>query len=594
MVNTNQKIVVYQVLPRLFGNTQTQWIPWGTKEQNGIGKFSDFNDIALSAIMDLGVTHIWLTGILHHALIGDYKAFGISDDDPDVVKGRAGSPYAIKDYYSVNPDLANDPERRNEEFKELIDRIHQHGLKVIIDIVPNHVARKYESKRKPDGVPDLGIDDITLLEYHRNNNFYYITDQQFEVPEFPEDYRPLGGEDHPLADGYFQEFPAKWTGNGSRAAKPSFTDWYETVKLNYGVRPDGTWDFETIPETLRNTSPENHRSFWENKSIPDTWIKMKDIALFWQAFGVDGFRYDMAEMVPVPFWSYLNAHLKSRNEQFLTIAEIYDPNRYYDFIELGLMDYLYDKVDLYDTLCAIMTGKINCHAVFPSFDKHYPISQHLLHFMENHDELRIASQQLAGDPNHAKPAIVISATIGKGGLMIYNGQEVGEPAEENAGFGSPGRTSIYDYIGIPKHQQWMNHGAFDGALLANRDKELRQFYQELLQFTLACPALEGPFYDLHRHNASLGQGYPGHDVYSFARWKNEDKYLILCNFSKQNRFSFRFYLYLDLAEQWFQEEGHYTLTDYFTQKKYTLVVSSEMTYVDVELEALASLILKLN
>lgn len=594
MTDDNHKIIIYQLLPRLFGNKNTDWTPWGTQEQNGNGKFSDLNDHALTAIRDLGITHLWLTGILHHALISDYKDYDISDDDPDVVKGRAGSPYAIKDYYSVSPDLADDPSRRNEEFRDLIDRIHQHGLKVIIDIVPNHVARKYESKRKPDRVPDLGSDDITLLEYHRNNNFYYIPDQRFEVPDFPQEYRPLGGEDHPLADGHFDEFPAKWTGNGSRETKPSFTDWYETVKLNYGVRPDGTQDFEAIPDTYWNTSPENHLSFWENRSIPDTWIKMKDIAQFWQAFGVDGFRYDMAEMVPVPFWSYLNAHLKSQNERFLTIAEIYDPNRYHDYIELGLMDYLYDKVDLYDTLCDIITGKNNCHAVFPSFDKHYPISQHLLHFMENHDELRLASPQLAGDPNHAKPAMVVSATIGKGALMIYNGQEVGEPAEENAGFGSPGRTSIYDYIGIPKHQQWMNGGAFDGAGLSDSERSLQDFYRDLLRFTRECPALDGPFYDLHRHNADLKSDYPAEAVYAFARWKEEDKYLILCNFNQHHCFSFRFYLYFDLVKTWSLQDGEYTLTDHFTEKEYSLNVMPDEAFINIEINALQSLILKLH
>ena len=66
----------------------------------------------------------------------DYRAFGIERDDPDVVKGRAGSPYAIKDYYDIDPDLAVDVNHRMAEFESLVDRTHQHGMKVIIDFVP--------------------------------------------------------------------------------------------------------------------------------------------------------------------------------------------------------------------------------------------------------------------------------------------------------------------------------------------------------------------------------------------------------------------------------------------------------------------------
>jgi glycosidase len=591
MAGIQKKIIIYQVLPRLFGNTKTSWVPWGTKEQNGIGKFSDITDSAILAIKELGISHIWLTGILHHALIGDYKNFGISDDDPDVVKGRAGSPYAIKDYYSVNPDLANDTAKRNEEFKALVDRIHNHGLKVIIDIVPNHVARKYQSILKPDGITDLGTNDLTTKEYDRNNNFYYIPGKSFFVPEFPDGYRPLGGEPHPLSDGKFDEFPAKWTGNGSRNAQPEHTDWYETVKLNYGVKPDGTWDFEGPGEEFRHLSVKDHVEFWASRSIPNTWQKMKDIALYWMDFGVDGFRYDMAEMVPVPFWSYLNAHLKSINPGFLTIAEIYEPQRYHDYIQLGLMDLLYDKVDLYDTLKDIIVGHKNCHAVFPSFDKHFGISDHLLHFMENHDEHRIASNEFAGDPFLAKPAMVLSATIGKGALMIYNGQEVGEPAQEKPGFGSTGRTSIFDYIGIPTHQKWMNNGAFDGGQLPDHLVDLRNYYQKLFIFSKDSQALNGPYYDLHRFNAESEKGYPGNDIYSFSRWNTNEKLFILCNFNKQSAFSFRFYIYYDLIQKWSLKNEIYVFMDLFTGQNFNLIVQENEAFIDIIIDPLTSLVL---
>src|SRR5690606_12926549 len=208
--SVEHKVVVYQVFTRLFGNQTTTNAPWGTLAQNGVGKFADFTPQALEAIKAMGVSHIWYTGVPHHALINDYTAYGISNDDPDVVKGRAGSPYAVKDYYNVNPDLAMDPAKRLEEFKALVQRTHNAGMKVIIDIVPNHVARNYESATNPEGTKDFGTDDDTAKEYDVNNNFYYIQGERFKVPEWQDGYLPLGGGANPLADSKFEEYPAKW------------------------------------------------------------------------------------------------------------------------------------------------------------------------------------------------------------------------------------------------------------------------------------------------------------------------------------------------------------------------------------------------
>lgn len=363
------KPVVYQIFTRLYGNKNPTNKPWGTIADNGVGKFNDIDDVALNSIKDLGVTHVWYTGVPHHALIGDYSTIGVSADDPDVVKGRAGSPYAVKDYYNVNPDLAINPANRLAEFEALIARTHQHGLKVIIDIVPNHVARHYQSVSKPQGVRDFGEDDDTSLEYAKNNNFYYVVDNSvkgtkgqthaFEVPSLPAELKPLGGETHPLSDGKFYEFPAKWTGNGSRLAKPDANDWYETVKINYGVRPDGTYDFPRLPAKFATFTEVQHYAFWQQHlaEIPSSWIKFNQIAQYWLEKGVDGFRYDMAEMVPVEFWSYLNSQIKHTNPDAFILAEVYNPKLYRDYIQLGKMDYLYDKVDLYDTLKAVMAGK---------------------------------------------------------------------------------------------------------------------------------------------------------------------------------------------------------------------------------------------
>ncbi|MDP5061275.1 MAG: alpha-amylase family glycosyl hydrolase, partial [Maribacter sp.] len=288
----NNKIVIYHVFTRLFGNTNTNNKPWGTIEENGVGKFADFNKKALAEIKDLGITHIWYTGIPHHAVINDYTEFGISNDDPDVVKGRAGSPYAVKDYYNVNPDLAKDPSKRLKEFKSLIDRTHKAGMKVIIDIVPNHVARKYEGKTNPKGVSDFGFGDDTSVEYQKDNNFYYIPGTEFQTPQWRDGYVPLGGHVPKYTNNKLVEIPAKWTGNGSRSVQPDMNDWYETVRINYGVRPDGGLDFDMLPNDFGEKGYEEHFNYWKKRVVPSSWRKFRDIALYWLSMGVDGFRYD--------------------------------------------------------------------------------------------------------------------------------------------------------------------------------------------------------------------------------------------------------------------------------------------------------------
>src|SRR6218665_251647 len=425
---TEKKVVVYQVFTRLFGNKNKTNKPWGTIEENGVGKFNDFTDKALQEIKDLGVNYIWYTGVSHHALVRDYTAFGISDDDPEVVKGRAGSPYAVKDYYNVNPDLAVDPAKRLEEFEALIKRTHHAGLKVLIDIVPNHIARKYEGKSNPPGVKDFGADDDVNVEYKRDNNFYYIPKEHFEIPDGD---IPLNGEKNVLIDGKFDENPAKWTGNGSRKVKPDQNDWYETVKVNYGIRPDGTKDFPELPAGFDQKSYKEHFDFWQDKVVPDSWKKFRDIALYWTAKGVDGFRYDMAEMVPYEFWSYMNSSIKMKNPNAFLLAEVYNPNEYRNYIRLGKMDYLYDKVETYDKLKEIVQGKSNTDGISDIQKNIADIEHHMLHFLDNHDEQRLASSEFAGTPERGKPLMAVSATLSTSPTMIYFGQEVGEAGKED-------------------------------------------------------------------------------------------------------------------------------------------------------------------
>lgn len=589
-----KKEVVYQVFTRLFGNTNTTNKPWGTIEENGVGKFADFTDEALQEIKDLGVTHIWYTGVPHHAVINDYTAYGISNDDPDVVKGRAGSPYAVKDYYNVNPDLALNPANRLQEFKELLERTHKVGLKVIIDIVPNHVARNYEGATNPEGVSDFGANDDTTKEYDVNNNFYYIPGQPFKVPEWQDGYLPLGGDENPLADSQFEENPAKWTGNGSRLAQPHFNDWYETVKINYGVRPDGTKDFEELPEPYRNMDYKEHFEFWQDKTVPDSWDKFKDIALYWLDFGVDGFRFDMAEMVPVEFWSYMNSSIKMKNPDAFLLAEVYNPSLYRDYIHLGKMDYLYDKVELYDSIKHIMKGY--------GWTDHIPVVQrgmediehHMLHFLENHDEQRIASPDFAGDATLAKPAMVVSATLSTSPTMIYFGQEVGEPGAEDAGFGDPTRTSIFDYIGVPHHQRWVNNKKFDGGQLRPEEKDLRDFYKRLLNFTIKSDALMGEYQEIHFYNKDNTENYD-HRVLSYVRWSSEEKLIVVSNFDAAKKYAFDLKLPEDVISKWNLEDGEYNLVDeLYGEAEPNLKVENGKGQFNVELQPLQSYIFSLK
>jgi len=585
------KIVVYQVFTRLFGNTNTTNTPWGTVEENGVGKFSDFSPTALKAIKDLGISHIWYTGVLHHAMVTDYSAHGIPGDDPDVVKGRAGSPYSVKDYYNVNPDLADDPARRLEEFEDLIERSHQAGLKVIIDIVPNHVARVYHSLTHPPQVEDFGASDDVGVEYARDNNFYYIPGQAFRVPEWREGYQVLGGEAHPLADGLFEENPAKWTGNGSRSAQPDMFDWYEAVKVNFGIRPDGSKDFDELPAPYAQEPHQVHHAFWTERSVPDSWVKFKDIALYWLDKGVDGFRYDMAEMVPVEFWSYMNSAIKMKRPDAFLLAEIYQPHMYRDYIHLGKMDYLYDKVELYDTLKNIMQGHGSTDHINTILEGQADIEHHMLHFLENHDEQRIASRDFAGDARKGMPAMVLSATIGTSPTMLYFAQELGEAGDGNAGFGSETRTTIFDYWGIPSQVRWINEGAFDGGQLLPEEQELRAWYQRLLNFTLESSALTGSFREIHRHNRAHTQWYNDR-VFSYVRWKGSDRLIIVTNFSSADGFGFDLQVPADLCSQWSLDQGEHSLRDQLGERTAALQVSESGGQVRIDLAPLESLVFK--
>jgi glycosidase len=466
----------------------------------------------LKGIKELGITHVWFTGVIEHAVLTDYTQYGIPLDDADVVKGRAGSPYAIKDYYDVNPDLAVNVPDRMKEFEQLLTRTHNNGLKVIIDFVPNHVARAYKSDGKPQGVKDLGEDDDKSVSFAANNNFYYLPGQSFQVPG---GYNALGNNTFPTKDHKFDETPAKVTGNDQFTATPGVNEWFETVKLNYGV-------------DIQN----GRKNYFD--PIPSTWVKMKDILVFWAEKDVDGFRCDMAEMVPVEFWNWAIPQVKAVNPDVIFIAEIYNPDQYRNYIQAGRFDFLYDKVLLYDTLRQLLNGQRSTTDIDQIQKRLDGVNHNMLHFLENHDEQRVASRDFAGDMWKAAPAMVISATIDRGPVMIYFGQEVGEPGKGNEGFqGEDGRTTIFDYWGVPEHQKWMNGGKFDGALLTMEQKQLRQFYADVLTLAGKNPAIaQGEYIDITNFNIS--QNNFNQQVHAFVRFHDEDKLVIVNSFNSQD------------------------------------------------------------
>ncbi|WP_299596811.1 alpha-amylase family glycosyl hydrolase [uncultured Microbulbifer sp.] len=590
---SNGKPVIYQVLPRLFGNTNPTNKPWGTIEENGVGKFSDFTPKALEEIRALGADYIWYTGSLHHAVVRDYTAFGITNDDPDIIKGRAGSPYAVKDYYSVNPDLADDPAKRLQEFQALIARSHDAGLKVLIDIVPNHVARDYHSLAKPEGVRDFGADDDTGVAYARDNNFYYVPGEPFQVPVAEDGYQPLNGEAHALIDGAFSEVPAKWTGNGSRAPQPEQGDWYETVKINFGVRPDGSHDFAQLPAGFAQKDFRAHAAFWDQQDVPSSWKKFREITDYWLAFGVDGFRYDMSGMVPVEFWSYLNSSIKVQKPDALLLAEIYQPDLYRDYIHLGKMDYLYDKVGTYDAIRAVMEGKSGTDPLVEIQQSLSGIEAHMLRFMENHDEQRIASPEFSGNAQAGIPAMIVSATISGAPTLLYFGQELGEPGAGDAGFGKASRTTIFDYWSVPSIRRWNNGGQFNSEKLSDSEQSLRQAYRKLLNFTRQSPALTGKFMDLHRHNRAHGENY-GEQQYSFARWEGGDRLLVVTNFAGDDR-QITLQLPSELIEAWQLESGKYTLTNQLQPGTADMTIDENKAgIIEISLPGLSGKILKVT
>ncbi|MBP5424660.1 MAG: alpha-amylase [Prevotella sp.] len=486
-----EKIIIYQIFTRLYGNRNETRKPSGSIEENGCGKLNDFTPTVLRQLKTMGVSHVWYTGVIRHATMTDYSELGIPHQHPAVVKGRAGSPYAITDYYDIDPDLAVNVGQRMEEFEQLVERTHKAGLKVIIDFVPNHVARQYKSICKPDGVRDLGEDDNAELGFDPQNNFYYCPGQRF-TPYFD----LYHGETEP-----YMEEPAKATGNDCFHNAPGKNDWYETVKLCYGV--------DYYAGRVGHFDP-----------IPDTWLKMTDILLFWAAKGIDGFRCDMAEMVPAEFWAYATAKVKAEHPELVFIGEVYNPSEYRHYLASGF-DYLYDKVGMYDTMFQIIRGQQSTQAITGAWQQTDDIGAHMLYFLENHDELRIGSDFFAADGRKAVPALVVNALMQRNPFMVYAGQEYGERGMDQEGFsGHDGRTTIFDYWSVGTLCRAAN------KKLTQEEKLLADTYKKVLTIARKEKAVvEGAFYDLMYVNPDC------HRQYMFLRRASKtSQLLVVANF----------------------------------------------------------------
>lgn len=495
-----RKVIIYQVLPRLFGNKNTTNRRWGSLQENGCGKMNDFSTSVLRHIKDMGVTHIWYTGVIRHATVTDYSSFGIPRQHPEVVKGKAGSPYAITDYYDIDPDIAEDVDHRMEEFEAFIARTHEAGLKVIMDFVPNHVAREYKSICKPARVKDLGENDHKENHFDIRNNFYYCWGQPLILPH-------VAGQQQ-----VYTEIPAKATGNDRFTNTPDRNDWYETVKLNYGI------DYCDAGGRSEHFLP-----------IPDTWNKMTDILLFWASKGIDAFRCDMAEMVPSAFWTWAIDKVNFRYPHIRFIGEVYNPQQYRTYLSAGF-DWLYDKVGMYDSVKDIIRGQRWASDITWQWQQTDDIGEHMLYFLENHDEQRIASDFFAADARKGIPGMMVMAWLQRNPVMLYAGQEYGEQGMDEEGFsGHDGRTTIFDYWCV----KTILHGYFQRRKMSLAERSIENSYLQILKIASEERAIrEGAFFDLMY---AQSDAFDRVHLFTFLRKAGEETLLVVVNFSDEER-----------------------------------------------------------
>ena len=515
--------VIYQLFVRHFSNFSQGQKPWGSKEENGCGTFEGITDTALAAIAQMGVTHLWLTGVLRHATQTPYA--GLPAHPACVVKGIAGSPYAVVDYFDVDPDLAVVPEARLDEFRALLTRCRRHGMIPMLDFVPNHVSRCYESTIAPQH--QFGARDRRDVFFDRHNSYYYLA-------QGAGDGRML------LPDGEFaaERGCGRVTGNNAALWAPSAYDWYETVKLNYGCDyRHGAAEAEALPGMM---APD--------VAVPHTWLLMDEVLAWWQDMGVGGFRCDMAHMVPPAFWRWAIARARLRDGGVFFMAEAYNDHMkltagdvHTTLLEAGFGG-VYDA-EAYQALRALFESNAWANDLDACHRPDGPRFTGGVRYVENHDEPRMASPLFWGGVGEyvARAAMVAQYASTAAPVLFYNGQETAERAEGPGGFGgNNGRSSIFDYTHLPRLQRWTHGGRYDGALLSDDERSLRDFCGRLLRL-LQHPALaKGEFYGLNWANMQTpdfgrepGESTSGHRAYAFLRHDAAARatLLVVCNFS---------------------------------------------------------------
>ena len=496
------KVIIYQMLPRLWGNVGGKNIKNGTLKDNGCGKFSSIDTITLEYLKSLGVSYVWYTGIIRHATAED--SAGCTPSSADWVKGRAGSPYSITDYYDVNPYLADDPENRMEEFHKLVERTHAAGLKVIIDFVPNHVARDYgrfaAAHPAPTGMAALGESDDKSVHWKDINDFFYYPGIPLALP---------------IQNQTYMEMPAMASGN-SYTSSPGVNDWYDTIKLNYC------------------------------DSHTETWEKMYDIVNFWAGQGVDGFRCDMVELVPPAFFKWLISRIKKDRPDLLFVAEVYQKTLYSKYIrEIGF-DLLYDKSGIYDTLRAIVEKNAkdsgvpvedwqSAKRITWNWQSLGDLQPYMLNFLENHDEQRFASDFFGCDARNSYAALYTALYLNNAPFMLYAGEEVGERGMDNEGFsGRDGRTSIFDWWAPSSLTRLYKYIHGEKEALAPEEETMLDTYRKALKFAAEDNAVsKGTFYDLCYCNYA-SDGFNPDRHFAFLRDFEDETLLIVCNFSKND------------------------------------------------------------
>lgn len=495
------KPLIYQMLPRLWGNTGGDRIPWGSVEDNGTGTFSDIDSETFDYLKSLGISHVWYTGIIRHATACSTR--GCTPSDRSWVKGNAGSPYSISDYFDVNPYLADNPDNRMAEFEDLVRRTHEAGLKVIIDFVPNHVARDYGCHSPEpivDGIdangnPVLGATDDTNIHWSSDNDFFYYPGQHLKLP----------------VKGSYRENPAKASGN-CYTPEPGINDWFDTVKLNY-------CDFHT-----------------------PTWDKMLSVIRFWAGKGIDGFRCDMVELVPVEFLTWMISTIKKEYPHLIFIAEVYQKYQYNTYVRKVGFDYLYDKSGLYDAIRDIVRknagGNMDYSEEWQSTKRITgnwqflgDLQPRMLNFLENHDEPRFGSPEICGNPAESMASLYVSLFLNTAPFMLYFGEEVGECGQDEEGMsGKNNRTTIFDWWKVDSVTRLYNeiHGTCG---LGMEQRELLGRFRKALTLAATDPAVtDGVTYDLcYCNNGSAGFDPDRH--FAFLRHHGDSTLLFVSNFS---------------------------------------------------------------